>query len=327
MPANDRPLVTIVLPTYNRARLLPYAIHSVIDQTYDHWELIVVDDNSSDATGDVVATFSDPRIRYLRNETNHKLPRSLNRGFTQSQGDFLTWTSDDNLYARDALEKMVNRLESVDCDLVYADYFMFSKLDEHGRPLDPKRDHLPDQIQLEKGNHIGACFLYSRKLYQEIGNYDPDLFLVEDYDYFIRASKRFIFHHIPEALYYFRRDDNTLYLSRFTEVKASDFLVRYKNGLIDERQLLELMIMMLTSHMETLKNPWLRLCYQLVSSKSYRLAQAHKKTTSFYLRRCLQYPVYEILTSYRQNKASFSQTRDRLKELLESQGSLKPLGH
>ena len=81
--------------------------------------------------------------------------------------------------------------------------------------LDIHHDRLPGKLQLEKGNHIGACFLYTRRLYEAVGDYDPELFLVEDYDYFMRASRHFRFCHIAEPLYYFRRDDDTLYLSRF----------------------------------------------------------------------------------------------------------------
>jgi len=106
--ASAQPLVSIVLPTYKRAHVLPSAISSVLNQTHANLELIVVDDNSPDETRDVVASFSDPRIRYVRNDPNLKLPRTLNRGFSLSRGDYLTWTSDDNLYAPTAIERMVD---------------------------------------------------------------------------------------------------------------------------------------------------------------------------------------------------------------------------
>src|SRR5678815_3231547 len=102
-----RDRVSIVLPTYKRAHVLPGAIASVLSQTHANLELIVVDDNSPDGTRDVVASFRDPRIRYVRNEPNLKLPRALNRGFSLSRGEYLSWTSDDNLYANTAIERMV----------------------------------------------------------------------------------------------------------------------------------------------------------------------------------------------------------------------------
>jgi glycosyltransferase involved in cell wall biosynthesis len=215
MSAEPSPLVSIVLPTYKRAHLLAQAMRSVLDQTHANLELIVVDDNSPDDTAAVVQSFDDPRIRYVKNDPNLKLPRALNRGFSMARGEYLTWTSDDNLLEPTAIEKMVAVLAANDCDFVYADYWLFSEQDADGRPLAPQQIRQPSTLQLDKGNHIGACFMYTRKLYEAVGDYDPELFLVEDYDYFLRAARQFRFCHLAEPLYYFRRDDATLYCSRF----------------------------------------------------------------------------------------------------------------
>ncbi len=315
--SNGAPLVSIVLPTYKRAELLPHAIRSVLEQTYTNLELVVVDDNSPDHTTEVVNSFADSRIRYVKNDPNLKLPRALNRGFSLARGELLTWTSDDNLYAPTAIERMVEALRARDVDFVYADYFLFSELGADNRPVDPQRDKLPDQLQLTKGNHIGACFMYSRKLYEAVGDYDPELFLVEDYDYFIRAAKQFRFHHIPEALYYFRRDDNTLYLSRFGEVKASDMLVRFKNDFLDEEGVLSAMLDLIMRNPERLTNPLMRHSFRALRPLSYRLTQWHKGATTRYLRARLQQPVVAELTRYRKGESSFRQSRDALKQLMQ----------
>ncbi len=322
MQAVDSPFVSIVLPTYKRARVLPHAIRSVLAQTYANWELIVVDDNSPDDTAQVVAGFTDPRIRYVRNDPNLKLPRALNRGFSLARGDCLTWTSDDNLYAPRAIEAMVERLGRGDCDLVYADCWLFSKDDAEGRPLDPQHDRLPDVVQLEKGNHMGACFLYTRRLYEAVGEYDPELFLVEDYDFFIRASKRFRFAHIDEPLYYFRRDDDTLYLSRFAEVKASDVLVRYKNGLLDERGVLDTLVALLLRNPGELTHPGLRALHRLADGRSWRLAQWQRRWAESHLKRHLAPAVHAILQAYRAHASSFGAARDALREQVSKVGKL-----
>src|SRR5512137_2512935 len=114
--APDKPLVSIVLPTYKRAHVLPHAISSVLNQTYTNLELVIVDDNSPDDTLEVVKLFNDSRIHYVKNEPNLKLPRALNRGFSLARGEYLTWTSDDNLYAPTAIERMVDALVSEKCD-------------------------------------------------------------------------------------------------------------------------------------------------------------------------------------------------------------------
>ncbi|OFZ99945.1 MAG: hypothetical protein A2Z44_07315, partial [Betaproteobacteria bacterium RBG_19FT_COMBO_58_11] len=296
--AADKPLVSIVLPTYKRAHVLPSAIQSVLNQTYTNLELIIVDDNSPDNTPEVVNSFSDERIRYVRNEPNLKLPRALNKGFSLARGAYLTWTSDDNLFADNAIEKMVERLQAGNCDFVYADYYLFSEQDAEGRPLDIHHDRLPDSVQLEKGNHIGACFMYTRKVFEETGDYDPELFLVEDYDYFIRVAQRFKLCHIPEPLYCFRRDENTLYLSRFGEVKASDVLVRYKNRLLSADELLDAVVAILLRNIDGLANPILRWTYRATRRISFRLTKMHEKWVTRYLRRKLSAHVRTILQDY-----------------------------
>lgn len=317
------PLVSIVLPTYKRARVLPHAIRSVLAQTYSNWELVVVDDNSPDDTAQVVAGFTDPSIRYVRNEPNLKLPRALNRGFSLARGDYLTWTSDDNLYAPRAVEAMVGRLQQGDCDLVYADYCLFSQDDDAGRPLDAQVDRLPDTVQLEKGNHMGACFLYTRRLYEAVGDYDPELFLVEDYDFFIRASKQFRFAHIAEPLYYFRRDDDTLYLSRFAEVKASDVLVRYRNGLLDERGVLDTLVGLLLRNPGELAHPGLRALHRLAEGRSWRLAQWQRRWAESHLKDRLAPAVHAILESYRAQSSTFGAARDALREQVARLGKVE----
>lgn len=317
------PLVSIVLPTYKRPKLLAQAVASVLAQSHENWELIVVDDHSPDDTPQVMAAFDDPRIRYVRNDPNLKLPRTLNRGFALARGELLTWTSDDNLFEPHAIERMVARLQRGDCDLVYADYYLFSQQDAQGRPLDIHHDRLPDVVQLEKGNHIGACFLYTRQVFESIGDYDPELFLVEDYDYFIRVAQRFRLAHIAEPLYYFRRDDDTLYLSRFAEVKASDVLVRYKNGLLTEDGVVDAMSALLMRNIDGLSNPLLRWSYRAVRGRSFRMSQWHEQWATRHVRRRLSGPVQMVLRAYRAQATSFGTARDALRQHLAKLGEVR----
>ena len=319
----ENALVSIVLPTYKRAHVLPHAINSVLNQSYKNLELIIVDDNSPDNTLEVVNSFNDSRIRYVRNDPNLKLPRALNRGFSLARGDYLTWTSDDNIFAPTAIEKMADVLESGTCDFVYADYYHFVDLDTNSQPIAPCHIQLPSHIQLERSNHIGACFLYTRTLYEEIGDYDPELFLVEDYDYFMRIAKQFKMTHIPEPLYYFRRDDETLFCSRYSEIKALDVLVRYKNELLDEHTALEAVITLILHNIEGLKQPLLRGAYHAVKNLSYRLTVLHKSIAIAYLRWCLRGRVVSILEKYRSGRATFKEAGDALSKSMQRFGTIE----
>ena len=100
-------LVSVVLPVYNGGDILADSIQSVLDQTYENFELIIINDGSKDKTLEIAREFAklDSRIRVLTQE-NKKIPRTLSRGFREAKGEFLTWTSADNVMDKDFLEKM-----------------------------------------------------------------------------------------------------------------------------------------------------------------------------------------------------------------------------
>jgi glycosyltransferase involved in cell wall biosynthesis len=320
----DQPLVSIVLPTYNRAPLLGRAIQSVLRQTYANLELIVVDDNSQDETPAVVRSFDDPRIRYVRNEENLKLPRGLNKGFSLSKGTFLSWTSDDNLYAGDAIAKMAAVLQRGTCDFVFADYFHFSELDDKsGLPLDTKHVKLPAILRLEERNSVGACFLYTRAVYDAVGLYDPELFLIEDYDYFIRIQKLFRIGHIPEALYYFRRHEDALFCSRYAEVKAADVLVRYKNGLLDKGRAADACVELIMKDISGLRNPVLRGSYPILKRWSFRMTKAYERAVRRYVLWKLERRIVSALEEFNSRALSFRQASDVLRKVLQSVATIE----
>ena len=106
----NNPKVSIILPTYNGAKYLRESIDSCLSQTHKNIELIIVDDCSTDQTSQIIKPYQDARIRYIRNEKNMRLPRSLNIGFALATGEYLTWTSDDNQFLPHAIETMLKIL-------------------------------------------------------------------------------------------------------------------------------------------------------------------------------------------------------------------------
>jgi glycosyltransferase involved in cell wall biosynthesis len=217
MSAN--PLVSIVLPTYNGSRYLSEAIESCAQQTYSHWELIIVDDASVDETPQIIAhwTKQDSRIRSLRNKTNCKLPNALNTGFATANGDLLTWTSDDNKYRPNALATMVNFLENnSEVDLVYSD---FSKIDEQGQVID--QICVADPQQLAVVNCVQGSFIYRRTVYESIGGYDEGLRLVEDWDYWLRTLRDFELAPLHQDLYEYRSHAESLTRTKKVQVKQA----------------------------------------------------------------------------------------------------------
>lgn len=215
--------VSIVMPVYNGEKYLREAIESVLLQTYQNWELILVDDCSIDDSPMIMQEYEekDHRIRVIRNSQNQKLPRSLNIGFEYAVGEYFTWTSDDNRYKSDALERMCGILEQNPLiGLVYAD---MDYIDESGKKT--------GEVSVEAENLyyndcVGACFLYRAAAAKKIGGYQPEWFLVEDYEYWLRMAESYPIFHLSVNLYEYRYHGTSLTETRSRQIDGQLYRLR-----------------------------------------------------------------------------------------------------
>lgn len=205
LSGDGAPLVSIVLPTFNGVRYLSESIQSCLAQTYRNLELLVVDDGSTADIRSVVSGFGDPRVRYLRHEKNQGIAAGLNTGFHSSRGQYLTWTSDDNCYAPEAIEVLLRFLQKYPgIDFVYSQSRV---VDEHGDLTGLLELGLP--ASLRANNYVGPCFLYRRGVYERVGDYRT-VFLAEDYDYWVRVAASCSMQRLLRPLYYYRMHPGSL---------------------------------------------------------------------------------------------------------------------
>lgn len=228
-------LVSVVLPVYNHADYVRGAIESVLAQTYEDFELIVVNDGSTDGVEQVLSPYlDDPRVRVLT-QPNQGLPKALSNGFEFARGEFWTWTSADNRMGPDQLQRQVAYLQSHgEAAMVYADYVV---MDSAGKPLDdptfrPQNRRSPNdpEIHLPEGrgfgqscdNFIGPCFLYRGWIGRLLGEYDP-IQGIEDFDYWLRLGLVGRIDHLDsdQPLYEYRVHENTL-SARAAELKIQE---------------------------------------------------------------------------------------------------------
>lgn len=296
--------VSIVLPTYNGAKYIRQSIDSCLNQTYKNIELIIVDDGSTDKTSEIIKSYNDNRIKYIKHEKNIGLPYALNTGFANATGDYLTWISDDNYYAEYAIEKMLSFMKINNCEFVYCDFYRFN--DKVSTEIHVVK--LPKNLNLEINNHIGPCFLYTEKVKRYIGNYDSDTQLAEDYDYWIRISKQFNMYHIDEPLYYFRVHKESLYVSKYYEVKVVDFLVRIKNNILNEGKVTNLFInLIVQKKINRLQVIYRKRFLKTIISKIIKLM-----VTIIFFKQ-----INNILKKYSNQKMSFQNAKFELKNIVE----------
>ena len=227
------PLISVIIPTYNRAKDLKRSLNSVINQSYAHWEAIVVDNHSQDNTDDVIAEFNDKRIKLHKIHNNGIIAASRNKGIKNASGDYLAFLDSDDWWSVDKLQRCVSAVEA-GADLVYHNLFLVMSEDQKrfwrtGIKRAVKRPVFQDLIT--HGNPISNSSVVVRtQLVNEVGGLieDPDAVAMEDFDCWLKISKlteEFVF--LDENLgYYWVGGGNTSSPKRDLKV-ADKFLSLY----------------------------------------------------------------------------------------------------
>lgn len=198
------PAVSIILPTYNRAALLPRAVTSALAQTHPDFELIIVDDGSSDDTTAVVRTFADPRIVYLRRR-HGGAAAAENAGLGIARGRFIAFLDDDDewLPAKLAAQMTAFAEEPPETGVVYTGYW---RLQGGRRSYGPSpsisRRHGDVHRDIVRCRTVVplVCALVRRECFAVVASFDEALPTSNDYDLWIRMSKHYRFRHLPEPL-------------------------------------------------------------------------------------------------------------------------------
>lgn len=115
-------LVSVIMPSYNTADYISKSIEVVLNQTYRNWELIIVDDCSTDNTDDIVLAYTDDRIRYLKNEVNSGAAVSRNKALQEAKGRWIAFLDSDDLWMPEKLEKQISFMEQNNYSFSYTNY-------------------------------------------------------------------------------------------------------------------------------------------------------------------------------------------------------------
>lgn len=217
-----QPTISVIMPTYNRADYLKGSVQSVLDQTFNNFEIIIINNYSTDDTLEVINAFNDDRIKVINFKNDGIIAKSRNQGIMQSIGKYIAFLDDDDLWCSDKLELQIKYLEShPEFDLVYSNALI---IDEHGT-----RKGL---LKNSNGGKTGQVFLdllynnfvpiltvlMKKEIFETNGllNEDPLMRAAEDYEYWLRASLKFNFGYIdkPLALYRIHSEGVSMAINR-----------------------------------------------------------------------------------------------------------------
>jgi len=187
-----KPTVSVVIPTYNRARTVGQAIRSVLDQTFQDWELIIVDDGSSDETRSVVAGFRDLRLSFHRLDRNRGQSAARNHGISVARGVYVAFLDSDDLWYPEKLARDVETFEAGGeaIGLVYCGKELYDAGDHF---LGRRQPTLAGEVyhELLGGDFIGSCSRVAlrRTILERVGGFDDSLPSYEDWDLWIRVAR------------------------------------------------------------------------------------------------------------------------------------------
>lgn len=186
-------LISVVLPTRNRGHLIMDAICSLIMQSYDNWELIVSDDNSSDATEEVVKSFNDSRIVYLHNEEPVGTSEARNRALKIARGSVIAYLDDDDLWDPHFLLISLNHMREAGRKMIYSAQMVWNGFDETtrvGEKFHCIRFNKFNRSLLEHINYISMITsMHDKELAEEISYFDNNLTRLVDWDFFLRMTE------------------------------------------------------------------------------------------------------------------------------------------
>ncbi len=231
----SKPIVSIILPVKDQEKLVGRSIQSVIDQTFKDWELFVVNDGSTDRTGEVVQGFAakDRRIIYLNNGRNLGIPKSFNSAARMAHGKYIgRLDSDDSWIGKDKLQKQVEFLDR------HPDYVVTGggmvvvdeSGKEHYRYLKPERDEELRRSALVTSPISSSTFLGRADVILKSGLFDEKLNFNEDWDFFLKLGTMGKMYNFPEYFSYYTltgRNRSSVFMRAHT-IRGFEVLFRYR---------------------------------------------------------------------------------------------------
>ena len=207
----DKYLVSVIMPVYNRIDTVKSAIDSVLEQSYKNIELIIVDDGSNDGTKELLENIDDPRIILQRNESRKGVSNARNRGLEVAKGKYIAYLDSDNVWDSRYVAAMVGAFINLpDAEVLYSGQLLFKGKNKHPFAV---RFGSFNRSLLTNRNYIDLNALcHTKDINKRIGGFDESLIRLVDYDLIMRMSETAQIYSVPILLshYYFDKAPNTI---------------------------------------------------------------------------------------------------------------------
>jgi GT2 family glycosyltransferase/CMP-N-acetylneuraminic acid synthetase len=201
--------VSIIITAHNYAKWLPKAVESTLNQQYESYEVIVVDDGSTDHTQEILEVYKDdPRIKIITTE-GLGLARACNRGISEASGEYIIRLDADDYFDENILLVLAAFLEkNPTVGMVFCDYYT---IDTYGEIIDQaRRQKVNDEVELLDRPALAAGAMYRRSCYDAIGGYNETIRFQEDYDFWIKFIEKYQVRNVSLPLMYYRQHGKSM---------------------------------------------------------------------------------------------------------------------
>jgi len=201
-------LVSIIMPSYNTGKYIKETIESVVNQTYTNWELIIVDDCSTDNTDEIIKVFNnDKRIKYLKNEKNSGAAVSRNIALREAKGKYIAFLDSDDLWKKEKLDKQIKFMKENNYDFTYTDYRI--KLNDNWLPYINTGPNVITKRKLYNYCYFSTITVMYNV--EKIGLIQiADIKKNNDYAMWFQAIEKAKCYRLPECLSYYIKHDNSI---------------------------------------------------------------------------------------------------------------------
>lgn len=202
MSEQKQPLISVIIPTFNRPGLLKEALQSLLNQTYHNFEAIIVNDCGV-AVDDIVNEFHEKKLIYLFHDKRKGVSAARNTGIQHAKGHYIAYLDDDDIYYPNHLETLEKALHSGEYQVACSDSQDIAKTEENGQLIKQKlsiRELNPDPDAILVGNKMPPiCLMHQATCLKEVGFFDETLDRYEDWDLLIRLSRKFKIVRVPKV--------------------------------------------------------------------------------------------------------------------------------
>ena len=198
----EKPLVSVIIPTFNRANLIGRAIQSVLDQTYQNIEIIIVDDASNDNTEEIVRKFHIKDVVYIRHNCNKGGGAARNAGIIASSGQYIAFLDDDDEWLNDKLEKQVKTIRTLSSEWggIYCGFYRITGKKTKKVEVFKKGDLRNELLREKLDIGSSSTLLFIKKIILEIGLFDETFERNQDYELLIRFFRKYKLFSLKEPL-------------------------------------------------------------------------------------------------------------------------------